>query len=86
MMMGKKARIKRERGKGESLPDPFWEDAEGIHTSFLVPGEPPPDAAERMSVEFQKRIRNSPIWQQMVDQFGEAEAERLLKQCKAEIK
>jgi hypothetical protein len=87
MMMGKKARIKRERReKGDALPDPFWEDAEGIHTSFLVPGEAPPDAAQRMTEEFQTRIRNSPMWKQMVEQFGEAEAERLLKQCKAEIK
>jgi hypothetical protein len=87
MMMGKKARIKRERReKQDALPEPFWEDADGIHTSFLVPGEPPPDAAQRMTEEFQKRIRNSPMWKQMVDQFGEAEAERILKQCKAEIK
>ncbi len=85
--MGKKARIKRQRlEKQHGLPDPFWEDAEGIHTSFLVPGEPPPGAADRMTEEFQKRIRNSPMWKQMVDQFGQAEAERLLKECKAEIR
>ena len=85
--MGKKSRAKRDRReKQDALPDPFWEDADGIHTSFLVPGEPPPGAAEQMTEEFQKRIRNSPIWKQMVDQFGEGEAERLLKECKAAIK
>ena len=85
--MGKESRTKRERrAKRAALPDPFWEDADGIHTSFLVPGEPPPDVAERMTEEFQKRIRNSPMWKQMVDQFGEEEAARLLKECKAEIR
>ena len=85
--MGKKSRIKRERRtKHEKLPDPFWEDTSGIHTSFLVPGEPPPGAEKQMTEEFQKRIKNSPMWKQMVDQFGEKEAEKLLKQCKAEVK
>ena len=85
--MGKKSRIKRERrAKQEALPEPFWEDATGIHTSFVASGEPPPSAAEQMTEEFQKRIRNSPIWKQMVEQFGEKEAENLLKQCKAEVK
>ncbi len=79
---GKPDRCKRQ----DALPDPFREDADGIHTSFLVPGEPPPGAAEQMTREFQKRIRNSPIWKQMVDQFGEEEAERLIKECKAAIK
>jgi hypothetical protein len=85
--MGRKSRTKRERrDRQDSLRDPLWEDAHGIHASFVVPGEPLPEAAQRMTEEFQKRLRNSPMWNQMVDQFGEAEAERLLKQCKAEIK
>jgi hypothetical protein len=85
--VGRKSRIKRERrAKREAIPDLFWEDADGIHASFLVPGERPPGAVGRMTEEFQKRIRNSPMWKQMVDQFGEQEAERLLKECKAEIR
>ena len=85
--MGRKSRIKRERrDKQDALPDPFWKDGAGIHTAFSVSGVPPPDAANRMTEEFQKKLRNSPMWKQMVDQFGEEEADRLLKQCKAEIK
>ena len=85
--MRKKSRSKRERRQKRKLqPNPFWEDADGIHSSFFVPGEPQPGLAEQMTAEFQKRIRHSPMWKQMVDQFGEEEAERLLKQCKAEIK
>jgi len=85
--MGKKSRIKRERrSKRDALSDPLWEDASGIHTSFLVSGEPLPGEAQQMTEQFQKEIRNSPMWKQMVDHFGEREAEALLKQCKAEIK
>ena len=35
---------------------------------------------------FQKQIRNSEIWEQMVEEFGEEKAERILKECKAEVK
>lgn len=39
-----------------------------------------------MTENFQKEIRNSEIWDQMVAQFGEEKAERMLKNCKAEVK
>ncbi|PKN29336.1 MAG: hypothetical protein CVU64_08670 [Deltaproteobacteria bacterium HGW-Deltaproteobacteria-21] len=85
--MGKKARIKRERSVEKKSPtDGIWEDTNGIHASFSVPGEPPPDAAEKLTEIFQKNIRKSPLWKEMIDHFGEEEAERLLKGFKAEIK
>lgn len=63
-----------------------WEDAAGLHISFPVPEEPPPGATDQMTAEFQKRLRNSPMWKEMVDEFGEGEAERLLKGCEVGIK
>lgn len=42
--------------------------------------------SELMTKNFQKELRNSEIWDQMVDQFGEEEAEKMLKNCKAEVK
>ena len=35
---------------------------------------------------FQKQIRNSAIWPQMVAQFGETKADELLKQCQGELR
>ncbi len=85
--MGKKSRKKRDRKLIQAVPpELFWQDSDGIHTSFLIPGEPPPGAEEEMTADFQKRIRNSPLWKQMVEEFGEEKAEELLKQCKAKIK
>jgi len=42
--------------------------------------------SDRMTKNFQKEIRNSEIWAQMVAEFGEEKAEEILKGCKAEIK
>jgi len=43
-------------------------------------------AQEVLTRNFQKEIRNSAIWPQMVAQFGDKKAEELLKQCKGELK
>ena len=41
---------------------------------------------ETFSTEsFQKELRNSPMWDQMVEQFGEQEAEKLIKKCQAKF-
>ena len=39
-----------------------------------------------LTKNFQKEIRNSEIWDQMVIEFGKKKAEQILKECKAEIK
>ena len=43
-------------------------------------------AQKLLTRNFQKEIRNSEFWPMMVAEFGEKEAERLLKQCKGELK
>ena len=43
-------------------------------------------AQEVLTRNFQQEIRNSALWPQMVAEFGEAEAEELLKQCKGELR
>lgn len=42
--------------------------------------------SDRMTENFQKEIRNSEMWEQMVAEFGEERAEQILKECKADIK
>jgi hypothetical protein len=39
-----------------------------------------------MTEEYQNKIRNSPIWNQMVKKYGKEKAEELLKQCRAELR
>ncbi len=43
-------------------------------------------AQEVLTRNFQREIRRSELWPQMVAEFGEAKAEELLKQCKGELR
>jgi len=67
-----------------SAPSFSWMDDEGLH--LMAPGTPPsPEQLEKMTEEYQKRIRKSSLWGEMVRKFGKEEAERLLKQCRAKL-
>jgi len=94
VVMGKKKRQRSKRRKQRKrnrvtatlLPDSglTWMDEGGVHA--LLPGEqPPPKFLELLTESFQKELRNSPMWDQMVEQFGEQEAEKLIKQCQAKF-
>jgi hypothetical protein len=65
---------------GEPLPT--WRDEQGMHA--ILPGTPDADTFERMTELYQQNIRNSPMWDEMVREFGIEKAERLLKQCRAQ--
>lgn len=85
----KKKRKKRKHNKQARMPihtpAPVWMDEAGVHALF--PGEqPPPEFLDLLTENFQKELRNSPTWEQMVEQFGEEEAEKLLKQCRAKLR
>lgn len=43
-------------------------------------------ASEVFTRNFRKEIRNSEIWDRMVEEFGEKRALEILKECKAEVK
>ena len=42
--------------------------------------------SEKLTENFQKELRNSEIWDQMVAEFGEEKAKQILRECKAEVK
>lgn len=61
-----------------------WMDNDGVH--LLAQGTPPsPDQLDAMTKQFQESIRNSPMWDDMVRQFGKKKAEELLLQCRANL-
>ncbi len=56
-----------------------WVDDDGLH--FIGKGAPPTaEDLGKMTREYQKDIRNSPLWNSMVEKYGEEKAERLLKE------
>jgi len=60
-----------------------WSDEEGLH--FVGKGQPPSvEEQERMTKEYQKKVRKSPLWNKMVEEYGKEKAEEMLKefQCK----
>ena len=57
---------------------------DGLHC--MIPGETPSEEVlAEMTEEYQKQIRNSPMWDEMVKEFGQKKAEELLKQCRAKL-
>ncbi len=82
-----KNRKRHRRKSGEESPvlASSWLDAAGLHA--FVPGvAPSPEALSEATRIYQKGIRNSPLWDEMVRQFGEKEAERLLLEFRVEVR
>ena len=76
----KKCCLDLERGPSPSLS---WMESDGMH--FIAPGsELSPAELEQLTKAYQESIRNSPIWDSMVREFGLEQAEEMLKEFKAE--
>lgn len=92
--MAKKKKQRKNKRKSQqhkrAAPPPLppgmsWMDKDGLHA--LLPGEAP--SVEVMAVlgdNFRKELRNSPLWDEMIEKFGKAEAEKLLQQVKVELR
>jgi hypothetical protein len=61
---------------------PMWIDEQGMHA--MLPGIPDPETFERLTELYQQNIRNSPLWDEMVSEFGLEKAEQLLKEFRAQ--
>jgi len=79
-------RQQRKAARAKELPsDLSWMDKDGLHA--LVPGVRPSEQMMTMLAEnFRKELSNSPLWNEMVEKFGEEEAEKLLKQVNVELR
>ena len=60
-------------------------EGDGLHV--LLPGTPPsPERLDEMTGSYQQKIRESPLWAEMVRELGEEEAERILKEFRVEMR
>jgi hypothetical protein len=81
--MGKKSRLKRERREGD-ISAMMWSTDDGVHA--LGVGQAPSLLEKAAMTEaYQQRIRNSPIWDKMVNEFGEQRATEMLKEFRVKI-
>jgi hypothetical protein len=88
--MGKKKKKKKVKGKRKQTPDPstapsfMWTDNGEMHG--LIPGERPSDEQiEIMTRKYQEEIRKSPIWDEVVKEYGKEKAEEWLKECRIRV-
>jgi hypothetical protein len=62
----------------------MWMDDDGVHAIGV--GRPPGLVeTAAMTEAYQQGIRNSPLWDQMVKDFGEQQATEMLKEFKVKI-
>ena len=62
-----------------------WCDKEGLHHVGKGIKPSPEDLAEMTKV-IHKKIKNSPLWDEMVEEHGEAKANELLNECQCNLK
>jgi hypothetical protein len=62
-----------------------WIDEEGMH--LIGKGMPPSiEEQERMTKEYQRNIRKSPLWKMRVTEYGKEKAEEMLKDFQVQIR
>lgn len=67
-----------------TVPAP-WLDSDGLHA--LLPGHTPSHAAlDEMTRLYRQSARSSPLWDEMVREFGEEAAERMLQEFRVEVR
>ena len=83
----KKNRRQRKRKVEQASSDSpsSWLESDGIH-AFVAGVAPSPEAFEEASKRYQENIRKSPLWDEMVRQVGEKEAERMLLEFRVEVR
>jgi hypothetical protein len=62
-----------------------WIDEEGMHLVGKGRG-PSIEEQERISKEYQRNIRKSPLWKMMVTEYGKEKAEEMLKEFQVEVR
>jgi hypothetical protein len=88
--MAKRNRGKRQSGREKRGEPPTahaiaWLENDGIHV--VSSGPLPSEAAlGQMTRRCQERLRRSPLWAQMVKEYGEEKADQLLRQCRVELR
>lgn len=90
--MAKRGRRRRRKGskkeppqqKEEALPIK-WMDEEGLHV-MKEGEEPSEEELAEMTKEYQRQIRKSPMWKDMVKIYGREQAEEVLKGFRVELR
>ena len=78
----RKVKTRESQSRARALP---WLGSGGLHA--FVPGNAPsPETLDEMTRVYQQNIPEPPLWDQMVGEFREKEAERILREFRVEIR
>ena len=62
-----------------------WMEGDGLHA--LLPGEKPSvEQIRKITEEYQRQIRKSPLFKQWVKHYGKKKAVEMLKECRFEVR
>ncbi len=78
----KRTRQRRDATGIEGPPE-AWLAYDGFH--MLLPGVPTPELLEELSRNLQEQLRRSPLWNELIQQYGPERAEQILQQCRAQL-
>lgn len=82
--MSQSKRCRNRAKRRAAAPSMPWLEGDGLHA--LLPGSPPSqEMLDLMSEVYRDKIRRSPLWDQMVREFGVEEAERMLRKFRVKI-
>ena len=84
MKKNRKQRKRKVEQASSGLPL-SWLESDGVH-AFVAGVAPSPEALEEATKRYQASVRKSPLWDEMVRQFGEKEAERMLLEFRVEAR
>ena len=79
----KRAIRRRKSACHEAVLSQAWLTEDGCQ--MLVPGTPTPELLDKLSQNFQEQLRRSPLWKELIQQYGEERAEQILRQCRAQL-
>lgn len=62
-----------------------WMEGDGLHA--LLPGEKPSEAQiQKITEQYQRQIRKSPLFKEWVKQYGKHKAIEMLRECRFEVR
>ena len=82
--MGRNARRRKQRRAARVAAAASWVAEDGVHA--VVPGKAPSAAQlAQLTRQYQERIRRSPLYDEMLREFGAARAEELLMEFQVKL-
>jgi hypothetical protein len=76
---------RRRNNKEKRIEGVSWMGSDGVHA--VMPGPAPSvEQLDEMTQEYQAQIRMSPLWEEIVKAYGEAQAKEILKGFRVELR